>query len=111
MLILMRRFLFIILFLKLVNANGQFHSATIGIDGLTCSMCSNGVEKALMQLDFVKKVDMDLNENIARVSFLDGKKVNINSLAKKVTDAGYSVRFMKSSFNFDNLKVNNYSDC
>lgn len=80
-------------------SSAQFRSATIGIDGLTCSMCSNSVEKLIRQLNFVEDVKMDLNNTTARVFFRNGKKVDIHALAQKVFDSGFSVRTLQADFN------------
>jgi copper chaperone CopZ len=85
--------------------SAQFISATVRIDGLTCSMCSNSVEKLIRKLDFVEDVKMDLNSNIAELSFKKGSKVEISKVASAVKDAGYSVGFLKASFYFDSLSV------
>lgn len=94
-------------FLLLAGLPGfsQFRSASIRVDGLTCSMCSNSVERLVRTLDFVQDVHMDLNSNIAEVTFKKGSKVEMKRLAKSVKDAGYSVGFLTASFYFDSLSV------
>jgi copper chaperone CopZ len=85
----------------LINSKAQFKSATIGIDGLTCSMCSNSAERLLRQLDFVEDVKMDLNATTCYITFRKGNKVKIYKLADKVKDAGFSVRMITAVFNFE----------
>ncbi|MFI5135846.1 MAG: heavy-metal-associated domain-containing protein [Chitinophagales bacterium] len=84
---------------------GQFVSATIGVDGLTCSSCSFGVEQALRKLDFVKDVKTDLNAATAEISFVSGKKISIDDLAKKVSQAGFSIRFVKAVYSFQHSRT------
>ena len=101
------------------QTSAQFKSASMGIDGLTCSACSYGVEKALRKLDFVNEVKTDLNAATAEISFVPGKKVSVDDLAKKVNQAGYSVRFVKATYSFaqprkvtnDTLMLNNQVFC
>ena len=90
--------LFVIFFSTKVSA--QFTSATIGIDGLTCSSCSYGVEKSLRQLDFVKDVKTNLNAATSTISFSPGKKISLDELVKKVYQAGFSVRFTNAVYHF-----------
>jgi copper chaperone CopZ len=78
----------------------QFKSVTIGIDGLTCSSCSFGVEQSVRKLDFVKDVKPDLNAATATISFQTDKKISIDDLVKKVYQAGFSVRFVKAVYYF-----------
>ncbi|MEJ1242207.1 heavy metal-associated domain-containing protein [Chryseolinea sp. T2] len=76
----------------------QFKSATIGVDGLTCSMCSLSVEKSIRKLPFVKDVIIDLNTTVAVVEFSDASGVEMRKLIKSVRDAGFSVRDLSASF-------------
>ncbi|MFN3405279.1 MAG: heavy-metal-associated domain-containing protein [Cytophagaceae bacterium] len=87
----------------------QISQVWIGIDGLTCSLCSNTVDKSLNNLSFVKEVKMDLNENVAKVLLKEGKVADLNMLAQKVKDAGYSVRFLDIDCHFDSLSIDENS--
>ena len=95
---------------KLSIAQEGYVSASIGIDGLTCSACSYGTEKSLKKLDFVKEIKMDLNTKTAEIKFIPGKKVSVEALAQKVIDAGFSVRFIKVSFIFKDTSVKENSE-
>ena len=88
-----------------IFSKAQYRSVKIGIDGLTCSACSYGTERSIRKLDFVKDVNMDLNNKIAEIKFVEGKQVSIEALAQKVIDAGFSVRFITASFNFNNVSI------
>ena len=95
---------------KFSVAQEGYVSASIGIDGLTCSACSYGTEKSLKKLDFVKEIKMDLNTKTAEIKFIPGKKVSVEALAQKVIDAGFSVRFIKVSFLFKDTYVKENSE-
>lgn len=82
------------------NSAAQFKSVTIGIDGLTCSSCSYGVEQSVRKLDFVREVKTDLNAATTTVLFQADKKISIDELVKKVYQAGFSVRFVKAVYHF-----------
>ncbi|MEM0996705.1 MAG: heavy metal-associated domain-containing protein [Bacteroidota bacterium] len=86
-------------------SSAQFQSATIVVDGLTCSMCSYGVERSLRKLEFVDDVQMDLNSNTAQVSFRTDREVMITALAKKVTDAGFSVRSLQATASIEHHSI------
>ncbi len=72
-------------------------SVQIGINGLTCSMCSRSVEMALKKLDFIALIKMDLKQTQATVTFKSDQTINFKKLAKAVKDAGFSVRFLKAN--------------
>lgn len=97
--------LLILIFADFLKA--QFKTAEIGVDGLTCSACTNATEQSLLKLDFVDYVEMDLNANIARVTFKPGKPVDLSRLAAKVYDAGFTVRSMLVMFTFNDLTAIN----
>lgn len=80
-----------------LESRGQFESAVVGIDGLTCSMCQLGVQKSMAKLSFISDVSVDLNKNIATVKFKRNEAVSIAELAKSVTNAGFSVRSIRAT--------------
>jgi copper chaperone CopZ len=102
-----------VLLLLLQHATGQFRSATIGVNGLTCSACSYGVERALRQLDFVAEVKTDLNSTTSTVFFHTDKEVAMEALVKSVYQAGFSVRSVNAVYFFDQEKkvVNDTLHC
>lgn len=86
-----------------VASFAQIESATIGVNGLTCSQCSRSVEMALKKLPFVLKVDMNLAQTIGTVYFKKGENVNLDKLAQAPRDAGFSTRFVKLKLNLSEL--------
>jgi copper chaperone CopZ len=90
---------FIILLLLVFSQSlwATITSVQIGVDGLTCSMCSRSVEIALKKLSFVEEVKMDLKQTQGNITFKKGQNVNFKKLAKAVKDAGFSVRFLKAT--------------
>jgi copper chaperone CopZ len=78
----------------------------VGVNGLTCSMCTRSVEMSLRRLDFVDSVVMSLETTEGRIFFKPNTPVNLNQLAKAVTNAGFSVRFLKLQITFDDIPLN-----
>ena len=70
----------------------QFDFVEVGINGLTCSMCSYSVENSLRKIPEVDKIQMDLNNNIALIHYKRNSTVNFNLLAERVRNSGFSVR-------------------
>ena len=60
--------------------------------GLTCSMCSKAIFKALSKLDFVEDVKVDIEKSMYILAFKNGKKVEIDQIKSAVTDAGFGVQ-------------------
>jgi copper chaperone CopZ len=94
---MMKRSLIILLICMFSNVTwAKVISVHIGIDGLTCSMCSKSVEMSIKKLAFVEAVKMDLKQTQGTITFKEGQNVNFKQLAKAVKDAGFSVRFLKA---------------
>jgi copper chaperone CopZ len=98
---------YILLLCLICNLAGmaQFKSAVVGVDGLTCSACSFATEKSLLKLEVIDSVHMQLEENTATIFFKPGKKVDMTAVAKKVTDAGFSVRSLIALVDVGQLTV------
>jgi copper chaperone CopZ len=88
-----------------VVSNAQFVSATLGINGLTCSMCSFAVQSELERLPFVEQATLNLNTNVAEVLFKTDQKVNIREVVDAVYKAGFSVGYTEAVFIFDQQTV------
>lgn len=96
-----------LLMLAQFNASAQFTSAEIGVDGLTCSACTRSVEMSIRKLGFVDSVAMNLEHTEGTVIFKKNAKVDIEKIAKAVTDAGFSLRSLTASVNVNELKAGN----
>ena len=89
-----------------ISCKAQFISADIGVNGLTCSACSRSVELSIRKLDFVDDVQMDLEHTSGKVIFKKGAKVDIEKIATAVSNAGFSVSFLRAQFQLhDSLNI------
>ncbi len=90
-----------------VQLNAQFSKATLQATGLTCAMCSNAINKALMEVPFVQSVRSDIKNSAFNIVFKEGAAVNIDALKQAVEDAGFSVGSLKITGKFNAVKVEN----
>jgi copper chaperone CopZ len=88
-------------------ASAQVKGVTIQASGLTCSMCSNSIFKALKTLDFVEKVDANIKTSSFEIAFKPNAAVDFDKLKAKVEDAGFFVANFTVTYNFDNLAISN----
>jgi copper chaperone CopZ len=95
----------VILLFCVMQTQAQFKWAMVGVNGLTCSACSRTVEMAIRKLPFVKTVQMNLDNTEGKIIFVDNANVDIEKIAKAVTNAGFSVRYLNADFAFNNVKV------
>ncbi|CAM6114505.1 unnamed protein product [Calypogeia fissa] len=66
------------------------------ISGMTCSACSNSVEKALLRLDGVLNASVALLQNKAEVTF-DPARVKAADIVEAIDDAGFDAEILASS--------------
>ncbi len=85
----------------------QFSKATLQATGLTCAMCSNAINKALLQVPFVESVRSDIKHSSFSIVFRKDAVINIDALKNAVEDAGFSVGSLKLTGNLEQVKVAN----
>ncbi len=111
----MKKIIFAIAFLiASVITNAQITKVEIMATGLTCSMCSNAINKQLKTIAEVEKVDIDLNKNLFVVTLKADNKLTPKTFKDKVEKAGFFIGSMVLSVNFanqnveDNKQIDNY---
>jgi copper chaperone CopZ len=85
----------------------EIKSVSVKASGLTCSMCSKAIFKALEKVPFVKTVDADIENSGYELTFKPGEAVNLDALKDAVTDAGFSVASMQVKADFSSTPVQN----
>ena len=87
------------------TANAQIKKAEIIATGLTCSMCSNAINKQLEAMPTVVSVDTDLNTNTFIINFAENTFVEPILLKNAVEKAGFFVGSMVLTMDVDNSMV------
>lgn len=103
----MKKYLVIAAILLSVAADAQVTKVSLQASGLTCSMCSNAINKALKSLDFVDKVDANIKTSTFEISFKPNRKVDFEKLKSKVDGAGFAVAVFSATIHFNNVSVKN----
>jgi copper chaperone CopZ len=101
----MKKLLFFIVLLWAINTNAQISKVSLQASGLTCSMCSNAINKSLKTINNVEKVVSNISMSTFDISFKDGDAVNFDELKKKVEDAGFFVSKLNADVLFKNVKL------
>ena len=97
--------LVILSFVFVIIANAQITKVEIMATGLTCSMCSNAINKQLKTIDEVENVDIDLNKNLFIVRLKNNNTLSPKTFKDKVEKAGFFVGSMVLFINFRNQTV------
>ncbi|RFM27486.1 heavy-metal-associated domain-containing protein [Deminuibacter soli] len=103
----MKYILFSLMLFISVAAGAQIQSVTLKASGLTCSMCSRAIYKALTKIDAVSEVKADIETSSYDIHFKPGAAVVLDDLKNAVKDAGFSVAAMDVKALFNNTAVQN----
>lgn len=103
----MKTILIITIILFSLSLNAQVTKISLQASGLTCSMCNNSINKALKKIDFVDKIDANVNTSTFDITFRPGSKVDFDKLKNRVEDAGFSVANFIVTMQFNNVQVKN----
>lgn len=103
-----------------MKSNAQISKAEIRATGLTCSMCSNAINKQLKSLPEVVNVETDLNTNTFTVTLKEGNELSPKVFKEKVEKAGFFIGSLvvtakpetitKSTYILVNDKPNNMTE-
>lgn len=90
-----------------MSSQAQITKVSIQASGLTCSMCSNAIHKALKSLPEVKQVTASIKNSSFEIEFNDNAAVDLDKLKSKVEDAGFFVAKFLITLQADKVAVNN----
>ncbi len=83
----------------------QVNKITIQASGLTCSMCSNAINKSLKTIPYVETVYSNIKSSSFDITVKPGADVNFDDFKKKVEDAGFSIAGLTAEVNFQRAKM------
>ncbi|MEC5165532.1 copper chaperone CopZ [Flavobacterium sp. PL11] len=89
-------------------SNAQISKAEIIATGLTCSMCSNAINKQLKSMPEVNNVEIDLNSNTFTVSLADNNSLSPSIFKEKVEKAGFFIGSLIVTVDAETLKKNSF---
>jgi copper chaperone CopZ len=91
-----------------LNANAQISKAEIRATGLTCSMCSNAINKQLKALPEVANITTDLNTNTFTVTLNENTSITPKTFKQSVEKAGFFIGSLVLSSKTSLVKNENY---
>ncbi len=87
-----------------VQTHAQFSDANLVAGGLTCSMCSKAIYKALIKIPFIDNVITDIKTTSYHINFKD-TIINPDQLRIAVEDAGFTVLSLVVSAEIKQVKI------
>lgn len=103
----MRKIILICFLLWGIPSIAQIKSATLVASGLTCSMCSKAIFKALEEVPTVKTVDVDIEKSSYSIVFKDDAAVSLDEVKAAVENAGFFVASLQVKAMFTKAEVAN----
>ncbi|HEV8700393.1 MAG TPA: heavy-metal-associated domain-containing protein [Candidatus Polarisedimenticolia bacterium] len=70
---------------------GTVRVLTLPVKGMTCALCTRGVEESVKRLDGVVGAAADLGSGLVRVEAAEGKSLSLNEVKDRVVKAGFKV--------------------
>ncbi len=102
----LRNYIIVILYVfSAFYAHAQVIKADIIATGLTCSMCSNAINKQFKSIPELDSVIVDLNNNSFMVYVNPKKVVSPRILKERVEKAGFFVGSMTVTMHFDQVDI------
>jgi len=101
----MKNLLLLAVILITMTTHAQITKVYFQASGLTCSMCSNAINKSLKSLDFVDKVTANFKDYSFEVSFKLPDNIDFERMRRKVEDAGFFVSAFFATISFNNLQI------
>lgn len=70
---------------------GAVRVVTLPVKGMTCALCTRGVEESVKRLDGVVGATADLGSGLVRVEAAEGKSLSLSEVKDRVVKAGFKV--------------------
>lgn len=67
----------------------------VGVKGMVCSFCTNGIEKTFKAREEVKNVKVDMDSKKVSLEFKDGKTMTEKQVSELITSSGFTVASFK----------------
>lgn len=103
--ILKKQFILLVMLFGVMTSYSQISKAEIIATGLTCSMCSNAINKQLKALPEVEKVMIDLNTNTFMVQLKKDNHITPQQLRANIEKAGFFVGSMILTIDVDDAQA------
>ena len=104
----MRKLFWVALFgVTFLTSHAQVRKIFLQASGLTCSMCSNAINKSISSLEGVSSVKANIRTSSFEINLKDGSSVSFDQIRKRVEDAGFFVAGMEAMVQFDSTKAAN----
>ena len=68
----------------------------VGVNGMVCAFCAQGIEKTFTAQKEVDKIEVSLANKYVKIKFKDGQRLSNDKISALLKDAGYEAKFEES---------------
>lgn len=65
----------------------------VGVNGMVCAFCAQGIEKNFKALPEISSVEVSLENKFVKLKFKEGKSLSKTTISEVLKDAGYEAVF------------------
>ena len=65
----------------------------VGVKGMVCAFCAQGIEKQFKAQKEVESIDVSLQNKYVKIKFKEGQKISNEKITEILKDAGYEADF------------------
>ncbi len=77
----------------ITEAQVQSNEMKVGVKGMVCAFCAQGIEKKFMSQKEVAKVEVSLENKFVKLIFKEGQTLSKEKISEILKDAGYEAVF------------------
>ena len=74
-----------------VNAWASAREVNIGVKGMVCAFCAQGITKKFSAQPAIEHVDVNLGRKQVKLTLKDGQDIADDTIKQILTDAGYNI--------------------
>jgi mercuric ion binding protein len=78
-------------FLMGISSAFAENKITVGVKGMVCGFCAQGIEKKFKAESSVEKIDVSLEKKTVTLTTKDGQNINDVKIKNILVDSGYTV--------------------
>lgn len=80
---------------EVTSTQAQTNEIKVGVKGMVCAFCAQGIEKSFKKEKAISKVDVSLENKYVKLTFKDGQTLPKDRIAEILKEAGYEAVFEK----------------
>ena len=91
-----KQMMYLILGLSLLSPLARAETTNevkVGVNGMVCAFCAQGIEKSFMAQKEVASIEVSLANKFVKIKFKDGQSLSQEKIKTLLKDAGYEANF------------------